>query len=128
MLMSEATEIYVLGGARTPFGTYGGGLKDVNATQLGVIAAQGAVARVGVPATVLDLAVVGNVIATAPDAAYTARHVALGAGLDEAAPALTVNRLCGSGLQAVISAAQALILGDGKAALAGGTENMSQAP
>lgn len=128
MLMSEATEIYVLGGARTPFGTYGGSLKDVNATQLGVIAAQGAVARVGVPATVLDLAVVGNVIATAPDAAYTARHVALGAGLDEAAPALTVNRLCGSGLQAVISAAQALILGDGKAALAGGTENMSQAP
>lgn len=128
MLMSKATEIYVLGGARTPFGTYGGGLKDVNATQLGVIAAQGAIERVGVPGSALDLAVVGNVIATAPDAAYTARHIALGAGLDEAAPALTVNRLCGSGLQAVISAAQALILGDGKAALAGGTENMSQSP
>lgn len=128
MLMSEATEIYILGGARTPFGSYGGGLKDVHATQLGVIAAQGAIERVGVPASVLDLAVVGNVIATAPDAAYTARHVALGAGLEEAAPALTVNRLCGSGLQAVISAAQALTLGDGKAALAGGTENMSQAP
>lgn len=128
MLMSEATEIYVLGGARTPFGTYGGGLKDVNATQLGVIAAAAALERVGVPAPVVDFAVVGNVIATAPDAAYTARHVALGAGLTEEAPALTVNRLCGSGLQAIISAAQALTLGDGKSALAGGTENMSQAP
>ncbi len=128
MLMSEATEIYLLGGARTPFGTYGGSLKDVNATQLGVIAAKAAIERAGVPALALDLAVVGNVIATAPDAAYTARHIALEAGLGQATPSLTVNRLCGSGLQAVISAAQAMALGDGKSALAGGTENMSQAP
>ncbi len=128
MLVSEATEIYILGGARTPFGTYGGSLKDVNATELGVVAAKAAMERVGVPASAVDLAIVGNVIATAPDAAYTARHIALGAGLDETAPALTVNRLCGSGLQAVISAAQALALGDGMSALAGGTENMSQAP
>lgn len=128
MLVSRETEIYVVAGARTPFGTYGGSLKDVDATELGAIAARAAIERSGVDAAAIDFSVVGNVIASAPDAPYLARHVALRADVGERAPALTLNRLCGSGLQAVISAAQSLVLGDGKVALAGGTENMSQSP
>ncbi len=128
MLVSRSTEIYLLAGARTPFGEYGGSFKDVSATDLGRIAAVEALARSSVEASSIDLAVVGNVIPSSVDAAYTARHVALEAGVGERAPALTVNRLCGSGMQAVISAAQSLMLGEGDAALAGGTENMSQAP
>lgn len=128
MLTSRDTELYILAGARTPFGTYGGHLKDIDAVTLGTIAAQGAIERAGVPAQAVDFSVVGGVIPSTQDYAYLARHVALNAGLSIQAPSLTVNRLCGSGLQAVISAAQALILGDGQVALAGGTENMSQSP
>ncbi len=128
MLVSRETELYILGGARTPFGTYGGSLKDVDAVTLGRVAAQGALERTGVPADAIDLTVVGGVLPSTPDFAYLARHIALGAGVPVASDSLTVNRLCGSGLQAVVSAAQALLFGDGQAALAGGSENMSQAP
>lgn len=128
MLVSKQTEIYLVSGARTPFGTYGGSLKDVDSTELGTIAARGAIERAGIEAGVVDFAVVGNVIPSARDAAYTSRHVGLSAGLPEKAPALTVNRLCGSGMEAVVTAAQSLVLGQGEVALAGGTENMSQAP
>ncbi len=128
MLTSRETELYILGGARTPFGTYGGSLKDVDAVTLGAIAAKGALERAGVPAEAIDFSVVGGVLPSAPDFAYLARHVALNAGLPVEADSLTVNRLCGSGLQAVVSAAQSLILGDGEVALVGGSENMSQAP
>lgn len=128
MLTSRNTELYILGGRRTPFGTYGGSLSDIDAVTLGQIAAQGALSAVGVPAEAIDLSVVGNVIPSSRDYAYLARHVALNAGVPIGADSLTVNRLCGSGLQAVVSAAQSLILGQGQVALAGGTENMSQAP
>lgn len=128
MLTSKETELYILGGARTPFGTYGGSLKDVDAVALGTVAAKGALEKTGVPAEAIDFTVVGGVLPSSPDFAYLARHTALNAGVPMEADSLTVNRLCGSGLQAVVSAAQSLILGDGQAALAGGSENMSQAP
>lgn len=128
MLMSRDTEIYLLAGARTPFGSYGGHLRQVNAVELARVAAMAAIERSGIPASAIDLSVVGGVLPSTPDAAYLARHVALAAQAPIEAPALTVNRLCGSGLQAVISGAQSLVLGDGQVALVGGTENMSQAP
>jgi acetyl-CoA acetyltransferase family protein len=124
----EPRDIVVVGGARTPFGTFVGALRDVSAIELGTIAAQEAIKRAGVPAADVDQVVLGNVIQTSKDAIYFARHVALKAGVPIEVPALTVNRLCGSGLQAVISAAQLLMLNEGTIALAGGGENMTQAP
>jgi len=122
------SDIVILAGARTPFGNFGGVLKDVSATDLGVAAAQGAIARSGVPAEKIDDVVFGNVMQTSADAIYLARHIALRAGVPIGVPALTVNRLCGSGLQAIITAAHHLLLGEATYALAGGTESMSQAP
>ncbi|MBV9698527.1 MAG: acetyl-CoA C-acyltransferase [Candidatus Eremiobacteraeota bacterium] len=122
------TDIVILNGARTPFGNLGGTLSDLSATDLAVAAAQGAIARSGVPVEKIDEVVFGNVIQSSPDAIYLARHVGLRAGVPMEAPALTVNRLCGSGLQAILSAAESLALGTATYALAGGTENMSQAP
>jgi acetyl-CoA acetyltransferase family protein len=121
-------DIVILAGARTPFGNLGGALSDLSATDLAVIAAEGAIARSGVPKERIDEVVFGNVIQSSADAIYLARHVGLRAGLPVGVPALTVNRLCGSGLQAILSAAQSLALGTASYALAGGTENMSQAP
>ena len=121
-------DIVVLDGARTPFGTFMGSLKDVSAIELGAIAATEALKRSGVDAKDVDQVVFGNVLQTSKDAIYFARHIALNAGVPIETPALTVNRLCGSGLQAVVSAAQALLLGEGSIALAGGAENMTQAP
>lgn len=121
-------EVYIISGARTPVGVLQGVFSDVTATDLGVIAAKGAIERSGIDAQLIDQVVLGNVIQTSKDAIYFARHVALKAGLPIEAPALTVNRLCGSGLQAIASAAQMLLLGEGQIALAGGAENMTQAP
>ncbi|HCI78330.1 MAG TPA: acetyl-CoA C-acyltransferase, partial [Ktedonobacter sp.] len=121
-------DIYILSGARTPVGVLQGTLSDVSAIDLGVVAAKGALERSGVDAALVDQVVMGNVIQTSKDAIYFARHVALKAGVPIDIPALTVNRLCGSGLQAVVSAAQMLQLGEGQIALAGGGENMTQAP
>src|SRR6266704_222167 len=121
-------DIYILAGARTPVGVLQGLLSDVSAIDLGVVAAKGAMERSGVDPALVDQVVLGNVIQTSKDAIYFARHVALKAGLPIDTPALTVNRLCGSGLQAIVSAAQMLLLGEGQIALAGGAENMTQAP
>ncbi len=121
-------DIYILEGARTPVGVLQGSLSDVSAIDLGVIAAKGAIERSSVEPHLIDQVVMGNVIQTSKDAIYFARHVALKAGLPIETPALTVNRLCGSGLQAIVSAAQMLQLGEGEIALAGGAENMTQAP
>src|SRR5712691_8873906 len=121
-------DIYILDGARIPVGVLQGSLSDVSAIELGVIAAKGALERRGVDPQLVDQVVLGNVIQTSKDAIYFARHVALKAGLPIDTPALTVNRLCGSGLQAIVSAAQMLLLGEGQIALAGGAENMTQAP
>ncbi|MFC4617882.1 acetyl-CoA C-acetyltransferase [Camelliibacillus cellulosilyticus] len=122
------SEIYLLDGARTPFGSMGGALKDVASTELGRIAAKEAIDRSGVEAEAIDNVVFGNVIHSNPNAAYLARHIALKAEIPEGVPALTVNRLCGSGLQAVVSAAQAMKLGESEVALVGGAENMSMSP
>ena len=124
----QDSDIVILAGARTPFGNLGGALADLSATDLAVAAADAAILRSGVSRESIDEVVFGNVIQTSPDAIYLARHVGLRAGLPVGVPALTVNRLCGSGLQAILSAAQSLALGNANYALAGGAENMSQAP
>jgi len=121
-------DVYIIAGARTPVGVLQGSLSDITATDLGVVAAKGALERSRVDPQLVDQVVMGNVIQTSKDAIYFARHVALKAGLPIETPALTVNRLCGSGLQAIVNAAQMLLLGEGQIALAGGAENMTQAP
>lgn len=128
MSTPQDNDIVVIAGARTPFGNLGGALADLTATDLAVIAAEAALARSGVPKDKIDEVVFGNVMQTSADALYLARHVGLRAGIPVGVPALTLNRLCGSGLQAILSAAQTLRLGEATYALAGGTENMSQSP
>ncbi|KZN99682.1 acetyl-CoA C-acetyltransferase [Pseudobacillus badius] len=120
--------VYLIDGARTPFGAFGGGLKGVTDVDLGVTAAKEAITRSSLLPEEMEEVVFGNVIHTTKAAAYLARHIGLKSGIPEQTPALTVNRLCGSGLQAMVSAAQTILLGDAQTALAGGTENMSQAP
>ncbi len=121
-------EIVVLSAKRTPFGTFGGSLKDLSATDLMVVAAKSAIAASGVSTEDVGHVIVGNVVQTSADAIYLARHVGLRAGLPERVPAVTVNRLCGSGFEAVIQGAQRILLGETEACLVGGTESMSQAP
>jgi acetyl-CoA acetyltransferase family protein len=121
-------DIVIIAGARTPFGNFGGALADLTATDLAVAAGRAAIERSGVGAERIDDVVFGNVIQTSADAIYLARHAGLRAGIPVGVPALTLNRLCGSGLQAIVSAAQSLALGSTTYALAGGAENMSQAP
>ena len=121
-------EIWIVGAKRTPFGALNGALKTVSAIDLATVAAKSAIAQSGVPADQFDHVVLGNVQQTSPDAIYGARHVGLKAGLPIEVPAVTINRLCGSGFQAVITAAEQILLGEAKAVLAAGAENMSQAP
>jgi acetyl-CoA acetyltransferase family protein len=121
-------EVFILGGARTPMTEYVGALKDVSALELGAIAARAAFQRTGVKPEWVDHAVVGNVLQTSSDAIYGARHVALKAGVPIEVPALTVNRLCGSGIQSAVNGAQLIQLGEADIVLTGGIENMSQAP
>jgi acetyl-CoA acetyltransferase family protein len=122
------TDVLILGGARTPMTEYVGALKDFSALELGAIASRGAFERTGVKPEWIDHAVFGNVLQTSADAIYGARHVALKAGVPIDVPALTVNRLCGSGIQAAISGAQYIQLGEAGMVLTGGMESMSQAP
>ena len=121
-------DVMIIGGARTPMTDYVGALKDVSALELGAIAARGAFERAGVKPEWIDHAVIGNVLQTSADAIYGARHVALKAGVPIEVPALTVNRLCGSGIQAAVSGAQMIQLGEAGVVLTGGIESMSQAP
>src|SRR5205085_7903471 len=121
-------EILILGGARTPMGEYGGELRELSAIELGAIAARAALERSHVAAEQIDHTVIGNALQTSGDAIYGARHVALKAGVPIETPALTVNRLCGSGIQSIISGAQMIQLGEASTVLAGGMESMSQAP
>src|SRR5262245_19039675 len=109
-------------------GEYVGVLKDISAIDLGAVAARGALEATGVKPEEIDHVVMGNALQTSGDAIYGARHVALKAGIPKSTPALTVNRLCGSGLQSVVTAAQQIQLGESSWVLAGGMENMSQAP
>ncbi|MDP9159130.1 MAG: thiolase family protein [Acidobacteriota bacterium] len=126
--MLKPGDIAIVGGARTPFGRYCGKLKDFTAQELGAVAGKAAMERSGVDPKDVDHAIFGNAQQTSGDALYGARHVALRAGLPIETPALTVNRLCGSGMQAIINAAQMVQLGEANIVLAGGMEAMSQAP
>ena len=123
-----AKEIVFLGGARTPMGEYGGVLRDFTANELGAMAAKAAFERARVSPDQIDHTVMGNALQTSADAIYGARHVALKAGVPTDRPALTVNRLCGSGIQSIISGAQMIKLDEANTALVGGMESMSQAP
>jgi acetyl-CoA acetyltransferase family protein len=126
--MLKPGDIAIVSGARTPMGRYCGKLKDFSAQELGAIAAKGAMERAGVDAKDFDHVVFGNAQQTSGDALYGARHVGLRAGIPIETPALTVNRLCGSGMQAIVNASQMIQLDEAKVVLAGGMEAMSQAP
>ncbi len=123
-----AKSIVIVGAKRTAFGAMQGTLKGVSATDLGVHAAKGALAQSGIALDAIGHVIIGNVMQTSADAIYCARHIGLKAGLPITTPAVTVNRLCGSGFEAVIQGAHQLLLGDHEAVLVGGTENMTQAP
>jgi acetyl-CoA acetyltransferase family protein len=121
-------DIVLVAGKRTPMASYGGALRDVSALELGAIAGRAAIEQSKFEPRDFDHAIFGNAMQTSGDALYGARHVALRAGLPVEVPALTVNRLCGSGIQSIISAAQLIELGEANIVLAGGMESMSQAP
>ncbi|MCM3491608.1 acetyl-CoA C-acetyltransferase [Alkalihalophilus marmarensis] len=122
------TDVYIVDGARTAFTAFGGSFAGVGATKLGVSTAVEAMRRSHIDPAQVDHVIYGNVIHTEKNASYLARHIGLEGGIPQEVPALTVNRLCGSGLQAVISACQHILVGDAKVVLAGGAENMSQSP
>lgn len=122
------TNVYIVDGARTAFTAFGGSFAAVDAVQLGTATAVEALKRSGVKPEQIDHVVYGGVITTGPNAAYLARHIGLYAGVPQEVPALTQNRLCGSGMQSVVTAAQQILLGEANAVLAGGAENMSQSP
>ncbi|MBZ5568982.1 MAG: acetyl-CoA C-acetyltransferase [Acidobacteriia bacterium] len=126
--MLKPSDIAIVSGARTPMGRYCGKLRDFTAMELAAVAAKGAIERAQMDPSEFDHAIFGNALQTSCDALYGARHVALRAGLPIETPALTVNRLCGSGMQAIVSAAQMIQLGEAQRVLAGGMESMSQAP
>ncbi|VVE19140.1 acetyl-CoA acetyltransferase [Pandoraea iniqua] len=121
-------DVVIVSGVRTAIGDFGGSLKDFAPTQLGAIVAREAMARAGVGGEDVGQVVFGNVIHSEPKDMYLARVASIEAGVSQHAPAMTVNRLCGSGLQAVVSAAQSILLGDTDIAMAGGAESMSRAP
>ena len=122
------TDIVIVAGARTPMARYTGSFSEVSAIDLGVHASKAAIEHSGVNPAEIDHAIFGNVLQTSSDAIYGARHVGLKAGLKMETPAVTVNRLCGSGIEAVTQAAQRILLGEANLVLAGGMENMTQAP
>ncbi len=123
-----AREVVVVSGVRTAIGMFGGSLKDLSPTELGAQVVRESLRRAAVDGTEVDHVVFGQVIATEPGDMYLARVAALNGGVGQETPAMTLNRLCGSGLQAIISAAQAIMLGDATVAIGGGAEVMSRAP
>src|SRR5688500_576607 len=127
-ISTMAKEVFILGGKRTPMGQYVGALKDISAIDLGAVAARGALEATGVSPEEIDHTIIGNALQTSGDAIYGACHVALKAGVPFDRPALTVNRLCGSGIQSIVSGAHMIQLGEADTALVGGIESMSQAP
>jgi len=121
-------DVVIVAGARTPMARYVGAFKDTSAIELGACAGREAMRRAGVDPAEIEHVVFGNVMQTSSDAIYGARHVALKAGLPVETPAVTVNRLCGSGIEAIVQAAHRILLGEANLVLAGGMENMTQAP
>ena len=126
--MAASSDVVFLSAVRTPFGTFGGTLRDMPVVDFTTVAAKAAIERAGIDANDIDSAIFGNVLYTASDSAYFARHVALKSGCSNESSALTLNRLCGSGFQSIVSGAQEIILGDSKVCLVGGADSMSQAP
>ncbi len=136
--MGSRPEVWVVAGARTPMAEYessrtgagapGGALASVSAPRLAAVAAQATLERAGTPPEAVDHVVMGNAVQSGPDGIYGARHAALHAAIPVEVPALTVNRLCGSGIQSIICGAQWIALGEADRVLAGGMENMSQCP
>jgi acetyl-CoA acetyltransferase family protein len=124
----QQTDIVFLSGKRTGFGTFGGTLKDFSATQLGGWSSRAAIAAAGMEPAQIEHTFFGNALQTSSDAIYLARHVALESGVPEERGALTVNRLCGSGFEAIVQGAKEILVGEARCVLAGGTESMSQAP
>jgi len=121
-------DIVILSGVRTAFGTMSGSLKKLSATELAIPTAKAALERAGVAPDDVDHVIYGNVLQTSNDAIYLARHVGLRADVPQAVPALTLNRLCGSGFQSIVTAAEQILTGQASVVLAGGAESMSQAP
>ncbi|MAD61695.1 MAG: acetyl-CoA C-acyltransferase [Myxococcales bacterium] len=128
MSNKNANDIVFVSAKRTPFGAFNGKLKSLSATDLAVEASKATLASANISAESIDQVIFGNVLQTSTDAIYLARHVGLRSGLPQKVPALTVNRLCGSGFEAVVLGAKELKLGEAQAVLVGGTESMSQAP
>jgi acetyl-CoA acyltransferase 2 len=126
--MPDNTSVVFLSAVRTPFGTFGGKLKDISPIDLAVHASKAALERAGISAADIDQTIFGNVLYTTRDSIYFARHVSLKSGCRQETSALTLNRLCGSGFQSVVSGAQEIMLGDARVCLVGGAESMSQAP
>jgi acetyl-CoA acyltransferase 2 len=126
--MSHAENLVFLSAKRTPFGAFGGSMKGLSATDLGVLAAEAAIADAGADPADYGHVAFGNVLQTSADALYLARHVGLRAGLPQETPAITLNRLCGSGFQGVVTGAEQILTGQADLVLTGGAENMSQAP
>lgn len=125
---NSARDVVFLSGVRTPFGTFGGALRDTTAVDLAVYASKAALERASIAPPLIQQTIFGNVLYTTNDSLYFARHVALKSGCPVESSALTVNRLCGSGFQAVVSGAQEIITGEAEVCLVGGAESMSQAP
>lgn len=121
-------DVVFLSGKRTGFGTFGGSLKDLSAIELGAVAARAAIESAGLEPGAVEHSFLGNALQTSADAHYLARHIALKAGVPEDRPALTVNRICGSGFESLVQAAKEILLGESRVCLAGGAESMSQAP
>jgi len=128
MTQGHPTDVVFLSGRRTPFGSFGGSLRGMTAVDLGAHAAKAAIESAGIDAAAVQHVVFGNALQTSTDTIYTARHVGLRAGVPVEVPGLTVNRLCGSGFQAIVSGATEILLGQADVVLCGGTESMSQAP
>ncbi len=126
--MGNSSEIVIVEGARTPLAEYNGSFSEISAIDLGVVAAKEALARSATDPAEVDHVIFGNALQTSGDAIYGARHVGLKAGVPKEVPALTVNRLCGSGFESIVQGAQRILLGEATTVLAGGMENMSQAP
>ena len=124
----EIQDLVLVDGVRTPMGAFNGAFTDLSAIDLGAHAAKALIEKVGIDPAEIDHTIVGNALQTSADAIYGARHVALKAGVPQEVPALTVNRLCGSGIQSILSGAQTILTGDATTCLVGGMENMTQAP
>jgi acetyl-CoA acetyltransferase family protein len=124
----EIRDLVLVGGVRTPMGAFNGSLADLSAIELGVRAAKALFERTGVSPEAVDHTIVGNVLQTSRDAIYCARHIALYAGVPQERPAVTVNRLCGSGIESITQGAHRVLLGEAEVCLVGGVESMSQAP